>query len=340
MACHEPQLLRCRCGRDFVASVVGLVNAGRSPQMRAALLAGEFQRVRCPYCRQFSGVRRDFFYVDFTRRLLVFVAAGRRLRDDAAVAVLGAAARVIPAWLVPAGECECRVVRGPGALAQLLAAQDAAAVPAAVDRGVPAAAFVLAPPDAGLREILHEVGHAVHASARDRVDEWLAGRFGWRTYQANQVDEWVEALGGWGGMSSEELEPAREHLWRLLGGGGQWGPADVPELPDTHAWWRTDCPPRLAVQRAGVDHWYMRSADWHTHAGRAFFLNYRDAEFTAVAVSTVGLVQAMPTVRAAMSGPEFFAELYAFVVGRVAEARAVVPADVLRWFAGLGAAAV
>jgi hypothetical protein len=349
MSIFEPCVLRCRCRRDFVAAVACSVNVGRSPHLRAALLAGEFQRVHCPYCRQASVVERDFFYIDFARRFLVVVLArGHAPAVASARAVLAAAARAVPSWLIPAGTCALHVVVGLPALRDLLRAQDSAERhpkapadrdPAAPERPlhavpglIPDAASVLDP-----RAMLHEVGHAMHARERGRVDAWLAARFGWRAFAAADVDAWVDALGGWGAMTDDERAAAREHLRAVLGPGGRWGPADVPVLPREHAWWRPDCPPRLAVRGAGVDHWYLRFADWHTHAGHAFFLNYQDAEFASVAASTVEVLGRMPDPRAAMSGPEFFAELIAFVHGRPVEARAALPADVVVWLCELAA---
>lgn len=341
MSSFEFCVLRCRCARDFAVAVTCSINAERSPRLRAALLVGDFQQVSCPYCRRANIIERDLLYIDFSRYCLVLMLARDRPRDIAAArAVLRACARAIPPWLVPTGACGLHLAIGLPALRELLRAQEAAMLVPGPGPPAPPAPVLFADgaPRLDVRAVLHEVGHAVHARERDHVDAWLTRRFGWRSFTPAEVDAWVDEIGGWGAMNREERRSAREHLRALLGPGGRWGPADVPPLPRAHSWWREGCPPRLAVQGAGVDHWYLRFADWHTRRDQAFFLNYQDAEFAAVAVKTVEVLHCLADARAAISSAEFFAELFAFVATRGHEARAVLPADVIEWLHDLGAA--
>ena len=62
------------CGSTLDFETVHSVNADRRPDLRAAILAGEFQRMTCPVCTARFRLDPDFNYLDVGRRQWIVAA--------------------------------------------------------------------------------------------------------------------------------------------------------------------------------------------------------------------------------------------------------------------------
>lgn len=187
--------------------------------------------------------------------------------------------------------------------------------------------------------VLHEIGHAVHEMLDQRINSWLAERFGWQIFVANDagIDAWVSLMGGWGPLTAGERRDVRYALLTALGHGSSWSPGPTPSLPNGHPWYHSGFGPRLAFENTGAN-WYNNFPRWHRAEGKAFFLNYWYRTFMAVDVATLELIAQMPSSYAAMSHFEFFAELYALYYDAEDEMRGAIPFDVREWLeANIGA---
>lgn len=67
--------LKCpACGKALSFQTVYSVNADRRPDLRKAILAGEFQRMDCPKCAARFRLDPDFNYLDVARKLWIVAA--------------------------------------------------------------------------------------------------------------------------------------------------------------------------------------------------------------------------------------------------------------------------
>lgn len=67
MSIFIPQSIHCPvCGDGLVFEVVESVNADRHPDLKAAIVSGEFQSAVCPGCGEISRLEPDFTYLDVT----------------------------------------------------------------------------------------------------------------------------------------------------------------------------------------------------------------------------------------------------------------------------------
>lgn len=180
--------------------------------------------------------------------------------------------------------------------------------------------------------VQHEIGHAVHAKNKAVVDDWLRTRFGWLQFGATApgIDAWAELMDGWGGAGWRHRRQIRIALLAALGPGRRKGPACAPEFPREHPWHSNDCGLRLAFRKS-PEYWYLNFAKWHRANDHAFFMNYWEGRFMAVATAALDLVARLPSPYAAASPMEFFAELYELHYDLDDPRRAVIPADVAAW---------
>ncbi len=178
----------------------------------------------------------------------------------------------------------------------------------------------------------HEVGHAVHEQFVNDVDKWLLQEFGWQMFEAKQpdVDAWVGLMGGWGHTTLVQRAEIAGYLDTALGPGEKWAPGMAPNAPNGHPWWGASFGARLAYERTG-SYWYNHTDNWYRHNGRAFFLNYYYRALCVVNESALELIKKMPSMYAAMSPFEFFAELYALYYDLDDPQRVVIPAKVMTW---------
>ncbi len=73
MALKATYEIRCSCGTTFAGDVCEYVFAEHDPEMKDAILAGEFNRVPCPSCNQRLHVETRFLYRDEKNKLWVWV---------------------------------------------------------------------------------------------------------------------------------------------------------------------------------------------------------------------------------------------------------------------------
>ena len=126
MSVYQPLNITCRCGHTFVSKVVHGVNIDRLPEVRQAVLNGNFHTTLCPACGTPSVVEKAFLYSDFARNAFYKVRprkerhlwqdASRELEDDL---------DKVPEAVSPHSARHCRVVFGLGELREKLIAQDA-----------------------------------------------------------------------------------------------------------------------------------------------------------------------------------------------------------------------
>src|SRR6187401_2366773 len=90
MSVFRDEVVTCPgCGVNEVRTVAHSVNGERSPHLREAILAGEFQQVACGACKAEFEIGDPFIYIDRSRRhwIGVFsrcdVDAWRTLERDA-----------------------------------------------------------------------------------------------------------------------------------------------------------------------------------------------------------------------------------------------------------------
>jgi hypothetical protein len=79
MSTFSQATLRCRCGFEHAVEVADSVHAARRPDLRAAILAGEFHCFACPACGRVAHVEKLFAYTDFPRRQWFTVAPAASL---------------------------------------------------------------------------------------------------------------------------------------------------------------------------------------------------------------------------------------------------------------------
>ena len=84
MALKAAYDIRCSCGAAFTGDIYEYVFAEHDPELKDAILSGEFNRVPCPSCGQRLVVENRFLYRDETNRLWVWVCGkAEELRKDA-----------------------------------------------------------------------------------------------------------------------------------------------------------------------------------------------------------------------------------------------------------------
>ncbi|MGE5246837.1 MAG: CpXC domain-containing protein [Verrucomicrobiota bacterium] len=83
MALKATYDIRCSCGAAFSADVYEYVFAEHDPELKDAILSGDFNRVPCPACGQLLAVESQYLYRDETNRLWVWVCAkGEEAKKD------------------------------------------------------------------------------------------------------------------------------------------------------------------------------------------------------------------------------------------------------------------
>lgn len=124
MTVFLPHDVRCGCGHAFEAALARAVDAGSSPDVRAAILDGTFHRVGCPSCGQSFTVEKSFVYMDLKRSTVISVRPRpERHLFHAATQELDEARGMLSDAL-PTARCRSRVVFGLQELREKLVAQD------------------------------------------------------------------------------------------------------------------------------------------------------------------------------------------------------------------------
>ena len=184
--------------------------------------------------------------------------------------------------------------------------------------------------------VRHEVGHAVQEQKDSKnnglVSRWLNREFGWREFGSgnHEIDNWVGLMGGYGKLSKNDINKVRDRLRDCLGKGNEWKPPELKPVAPNHPWNSKNFGPRIAFENTGRN-WYLNHSNWHRNNGVAFFVNFFYRKFAAVEVSTLQLVDKMPSRYAAMSSFEFFAELYALFYDLNDSRRQNIPRKVMVW---------
>lgn len=73
MSKPKRRLFACSCGRSFDADVFGSANVTLQPDLKDAILANRFNRVRCPSCGQERDAEVPFLYHDMNAGVMVWV---------------------------------------------------------------------------------------------------------------------------------------------------------------------------------------------------------------------------------------------------------------------------
>lgn len=73
MALKVPYELRCSCGKKFQANIFEYVFTEYDPELKDMILAGEFNSVTCPSCKEILNIENRFLYRDEKNRLWVWV---------------------------------------------------------------------------------------------------------------------------------------------------------------------------------------------------------------------------------------------------------------------------
>jgi CpXC protein len=76
MALKAAYDIRCSCGAAFTGDIYEYVFAEHDPELKDAILSGEFNRIPCPLCGQRLPVENRFLYRDEKNRLWVWVCGG------------------------------------------------------------------------------------------------------------------------------------------------------------------------------------------------------------------------------------------------------------------------
>src|SRR5579884_3482344 len=67
------RIFTCPCGETFAADVFKSANVTLQPDLKARILAGQFNRVRCPACHSETDANVPFLYHDMSADLMVWV---------------------------------------------------------------------------------------------------------------------------------------------------------------------------------------------------------------------------------------------------------------------------
>lgn len=186
----------------------------------------------------------------------------------------------------------------------------------------------------------HEVGHAVHWRRKAEIDAWLKSSFGWEEFASNTsgILAWAGKMGAaaWPAGTSAELQRAAAAVLAASLPGSGWNDGPIQDASASSAvrdvLSHKDCGIAKAWIQTGSN-WYQRCDKWFSANGRSFFVNFWYRTFMCVNTSTIELVGKMPSLYAAMSPPEFFAELYALWYDADDNKRKVVPDFARDWFA-------
>lgn len=73
MSKPKRRLFACSCGESFDADVFGSANVTLQPDLKDAILANRFNRVRCPSCGQERDAEVPFLYHDMNAGVMVWV---------------------------------------------------------------------------------------------------------------------------------------------------------------------------------------------------------------------------------------------------------------------------
>jgi hypothetical protein len=73
MSLSTVEEIRCACGEVFEAEIYQSVSTTQNPELKEAILAGEFNLVPCPACRQVLYIEHFLLYHDASQELLAFV---------------------------------------------------------------------------------------------------------------------------------------------------------------------------------------------------------------------------------------------------------------------------
>ena len=77
MALKAAYDIRCSCGASFTDDIYEYVFAEHDPELKDAILSGEFNRIPCPSCGQRLAVENRYLYRDEKNRLWVWVCGKR-----------------------------------------------------------------------------------------------------------------------------------------------------------------------------------------------------------------------------------------------------------------------
>lgn len=185
----------------------------------------------------------------------------------------------------------------------------------------------------------HEVGHAVHWREKKKVDDWLKAEFGWEEFTTDTAGilQWASRMGAaaWPPGTSEVLKrkAAAVLAASLPASGWESGPIrdDSAEMAVQDVLGSKACGAAKAWKQSGSD-WYEHCDEWFVAGGRRFFINFWYGTFMCVNDTTISLVGKMPSLYAAMSPAEFFAELYALWYDEDDPDRKLVPPAARTWF--------
>ncbi|HEX5417510.1 MAG TPA: CpXC domain-containing protein [Chloroflexota bacterium] len=84
MSKPKRRLFACSCGTSFDADVFSSANVTLQPDLKDAILANQFNRVRCPACGQERDAEVPFLYHDMDAGVMVWVYPAARV-DQAEV---------------------------------------------------------------------------------------------------------------------------------------------------------------------------------------------------------------------------------------------------------------
>lgn len=101
MALKAAYDIRCSCGATFTGDVYEYVFAEYDPELKDAILSGEFNRVPCPSCGQGLPVENRYLYRDEKNRLWVWVCnkEDEPKREELAKELFGKNARLVGHFL-------------------------------------------------------------------------------------------------------------------------------------------------------------------------------------------------------------------------------------------------
>jgi hypothetical protein len=94
----------CACGQSFDADVFRSVNVTRQPDLKDDILAGRFNRVRCPYCGEETAAEVPFLYHDEDAGRMIWVYPASSADRSEAIREKIERSRAIVDSVLPAGE--------------------------------------------------------------------------------------------------------------------------------------------------------------------------------------------------------------------------------------------